>query len=84
MKTFSYSGNESVSWRKDIFRITVKDDIALQFSWYFEISKEHSNFVRLLHGYAPNPFDWYFNVWDLIEPFERHANSNKRIETTGR
>ena len=36
MKTLSCSGNESVSLRKGTWRITVKDDIALQFSWYFE------------------------------------------------
>ena len=84
MKTLSYSGNECVSWREGTWRITVKGDIALQFSWYFEIRKQHSNFVRLLRVYALNPFDWHSNAWDLIDPFERHANSYKWIETTGR
>ena len=84
MKTLSCSGNESVSLRKGTWRITVKDDIALQFSWYFEIRKQHSDAIRLLRVYTPNPFYWHSNVWDLIDPFERHANSYKRIETTGR
>ena len=30
------------------WRNTVKDDIALQFSWYYEIRKQHSNVIRLL------------------------------------
>ena len=84
MKTLSCSGSECVSWHKGTWRITVKDDIALQFLWYFEISKQHSNVVRLLHVYAPNPFDWHSNIWDLIDSFEHHANSFKWIETTGR
>ena len=75
MKTSTCSGNESVSWHKGTWRITVKDDIALQFSWYF---------VRLLRAYAPNSFDWHSNVWDLKDPFEHHANSCKQIEMTGR
>ena len=84
MKTLSCSGNESVSWCKGTWRITVNDDIPLQFSWYFEIRKQHSDIVRLLHVYAPNPFDWNSNIWNLIDPFECHANSYKRIEVTGR
>ena len=39
----------------------VKDDIALQFSRYFEIRKQHPNIVRLLCVYAPNPLDWHSN-----------------------
>ena len=84
MKTLSCSGNESVSWRKGTWRITVKDDIALQFSWYFEIRKQHSNVVRLLSVYAPDPFDCHSKAWDLIDSFECHANSYKWIEMTGR
>ena len=83
MKTLSCSRNESVLWCKVTWRITMKDDIALQFSWYFDISKQ-SNIVRLLRVYDSSPFDWHSNVWDLIDPIERHANLYKRIETTGR
>ena len=75
MKTLSWSGNEIAPWRKGTWRITVKDDTALQFSWYFEIRKQHSNVVRLLSVYAPNPFDWNSNIWNFIDPFERHVNS---------
>ena len=57
------------------WHITVKDDIALQFSWYFEIRKQYSSVVRLLRVYAANPFDWYSNVWHLIDPLELHVNS---------
>ena len=82
MKTLSCSGNESALWHKDTWRITVKDDIVLKFSWYFEIRKQYWNVVRLLRVYAPNLFDWHSNVWNLVDPFERYANSYKRIETT--
>ena len=77
MKTLSCTANKSVPWRKDTWRIIVKDDIVLQFSWYFEIRKQHSNVIRLLHVYTSNPFDWHSNVWDLIDQLERHANSYK-------
>ena len=46
--------------------------------------KQHSNIVRLLLVYTPNLFDWHSNIWDLIDPLERHANSYKRKEATGR
>ena len=62
----------------------MKDGIELQFLWYFEIRKQHSNVVRLLLVYIPNLFNWHSNVWDLIDPLKRHANSYKQIETTGR
>ena len=60
----------------------MKDDIALLFSLYFEIRKQHSNVVILLRVYAPNPFDWHSNVGDLIDPLEPRANSFEWIETT--
>ena len=59
----------------------MKDDIALPFSRYFEIRKQHSNVVRLQCVY---PLEWHFNsnVWHKIDPLECHANSYKRVETT--
>ena len=84
MKTLNCTANKSVPLRKGTWRIIVKDDIALLFWWYFEIRKQHSNVVRLLRIYTPNLFDWHSNVWHLIDQLERHANSYKRIETTGR
>ena len=36
MKTLSCTANKSVLWRKSTWRITVNDNIILQFSWYFE------------------------------------------------
>ena len=83
MKTLSCTADESDAWRKGAWHITLKDDIVLQFSWYFEIRKQYSN-VRLLRVSTPNPFDLHSNVWHLIDQLERHANSYKRIETTGR
>ena len=77
MKTSSCSGNKSVSLCKGTWHITVKEYIALQFSWYFEILKQHSSVVRLLCVYTPNPFNWHSNIYDLIDLFERHANSYK-------
>ena len=62
-------------------RITVKDDIALQCSLYFEIRKQHSNVVRLLCAY---PFEWHSNVSHLTDSLKCHANSCKGIETTER
>ena len=84
MKTLSYNANKSVPWRKGAWLITVKDDLALLFLWYFEIKKQHSNVIRLLGIYAPNPFDWHSNVWNWVDSLERHANSYKQIETTWR
>ena len=77
MKTLNCTTNESVPWRKGTWHITVKDDIALQFSWYFEIRKQYSNVVRLPCVYTPKPFDWHSNVWDLIHLLDPHANSYK-------
>ena len=83
MKTLSCTAKKiNVSWCKGTWRIAVKDDIALQFSWYFEIRKQHSNVIILLCVDAPNPFDWYSNAGNLIDPLERHTNSYKQIETT--
>ena len=45
MKTFNCTANESVS---RYMTYTVKDDISLQFSLYYEIRKQHSNVIRLL------------------------------------
>ena len=84
VKILICTANKSVPWRKCTWRISVKDGIALQLSWYFEIRKQHSNDVRLLRVYAPNPLDWHSNVWNLIDLLERHADSCKRIETTWR
>ena len=82
MKTLSCTANQSVLWGKDTWGITVKDDSTLQFSWYFEIRKQYSNTIRLLRVNAPNLFDPHSNVWDLIDPLERQANSYKGKETT--
>ena len=45
MKTLNCTANKSFqgTWRN-----AVKDDIALQFSWYYEIRKQHLNVIRLL------------------------------------
>ena len=48
IKTLSHTANKSVPWSKGTWRITVKDDIALQLSWYSEIRKQHSNYVFTL------------------------------------
>ena len=80
MKTLSCSANKSVPWRKSIWCITMKDDIALQFSWYSEIKKQHSNAVRLLRIYAPNHL--IAILMFEIDPLECHADSYKRTETT--
>ena len=84
MKTLSCTANKSVPWHKDTWHITIKDEIALQFSWYFETRKQHSNIVRALDVYPPNPFDWHSNDWDLTNPLEYYANSYKQTGMTGR
>ena len=81
MKTLNCSGNDSVSWRKGAWRITVKLDDNSRDT--LKSGSNIQNVVRSLRVYAPNPSDRHSNVWDLIDPFERHANSYKRIETTG-
>ena len=63
----------SYDFFQNAWRITLKDDIAEQFSWYLEIRKPGSNFVRWLLVYAANPYDSHSNVWHLIDPLERHA-----------
>ena len=60
MKIFSCTANKSVP---RYMTITVKNDITLQFLWYFEIRKQHSNAVRLLRAYTvSNSFHWHSNV----------------------
>ena len=81
MKTLSCSGNESVSWHKGTLCNTVNDDTALQFSWYFEIRKQHSNVVMLLRVYTPNPFDCIltFEIWQTrLNTMLTHTNGQKR------
>ena len=41
---------------------TVKDDIVLQFSWYYEIRKQHSNVIRLLVFTRLNGIQT-FDIW---------------------
>ena len=45
MKTLNRTANESVL---RYMTYTLKDDIALQFSRYYEIRKQHSNVISLL------------------------------------
>ena len=47
---------------QDTWRSTVKDNIALQFSWYFEIRKHHSNVIRLLMCTRLNGIQT-FDIW---------------------
>ena len=44
------------------WRNTVKDDIALQISWYYEIRKQHSNVIRLLVSTRLNGIQT-FDIW---------------------
>ena len=44
MKTLSCFANKVF---QGIWRNTVKDDIALQFPWYFEIRKYYSNVIQV-------------------------------------
>ena len=46
-----------VTWRN-----TVKDGITLQFSWYYEIRKQHSNVIRLLVFARLNGIQT-FDIW---------------------
>ena len=51
---------------KKMFQVTwhntVKDDIALQFSWYYGIRKQHSNVIRLLVFTRLNGIQT-FDIW---------------------
>ena len=60
----------------------MKDAIPLQFSWCFEIRKQHPNVIRLLRVYTPNSFDWHCNIWDLTDPLEliQTDRNNKKAE----
>ena len=47
---------------QDTWRNTVKDDIALHFSWYFAIGMHHSNVIRLLMFTRLNGIQ-SFDIW---------------------
>ena len=56
----------------------MKDDIALQFSWYYEIRKQHSNIVRLLVFTRLNGIQT-FDIWlTHSNTMLTHANRLKR------
>ena len=44
------------------WRNTVKDDIAMQFWWYYEIRRQHSNVIRLLVFTRLNDIQT-FDIW---------------------
>ena len=60
------------------WRNTVKDDNALQFSWYYEIRKHNSNVIRFLVFTRLNGIQM-FDIWltrlmtHLIDPFDALA-----------
>ena len=55
----------------------MKDGIALQFSWYFEIRNSIQNIQSLLYCYVFTRLNSILNVWHLIDQLECHANLYK-------